>query len=180
METVKSAQWDEALSRLLTFLSSLEIGGVESRLRIAMRILDRARATNPSDPVNATLALFQSEMDQWFAQALDDPAISADRRTALGLVALRLLPEPPDGLATFPTEPPPAELRAALKSISLRTGPDLALSSMTPQEMDFGAVEGLAQETWHQFAWGPLLRAAVIWTAIFFAALFAYDHFFPA
>ncbi len=49
---------------------------------------------------------------------------------------------------------------------------------MTPRPMDFGAMETIAQETWHRFAWAPILRAAVLWTAIFFAALYAYDQFF--
>lgn len=180
MDAVKTTEWDEALSRLLAFLAALELGGVESRLRIAVRIIDRVRSTQPADPVNATLKCLHREMEQWFAKALDDPAISADRRAALGLVALRLLPPNSDGLETFPLEPPPETLRAAIRNISLRTGPDLALSSMTPRDMDFGAVENLAQETWHQFAWGPLVRAALIWTGIFFATLLAYDHFFPA
>jgi len=180
MDPVNTPEWDEALSRLLAFLAAMELGGVESRLRIAVRLIDRARAANPADPVSATMKLFHEEMEKWFAQALNDPAISEDRRSALGLVALRLLPAHFDGLDSFPLDTPPEELRAAIRGISLRTGPELALSSMTPRAMDFGTMENLAQETWHQFAWGPLLRAALFWTGIFFAALWAYDHFFPA
>ncbi|HEY5792105.1 MAG TPA: hypothetical protein VIS74_02330 [Chthoniobacterales bacterium] len=182
MDAVNDAGWDEALSRLLAFLSALEMGGVEQRLRVALRIVDRARNQAPADadPVRVTMSLFHEEMQQWFAQALEDPAISEDRRVALGVVALRLAPTQARWLDTFPQNPPPAELRAALRGISLRTGPDLALSSMTPQEMDFGTMEDIAHETWHQFEWGPLLRAVLIWTAIFFGALAAYNHFFPS
>ena len=66
-----------------------------------------------------------------------------------------------------------------LSRVSVRTGPDLAISSMTPREMDYGAMETIAKGTWHRFAWTPLLRAAGLWTAIFFVALYAYDRFHP-
>jgi hypothetical protein len=49
---------------------------------------------------------------------------------------------------------------------------------MTPREMDYGAMNH-AQETWHKFSWAPLVRAAGIWTAIFFVALYLHDRFFP-
>ncbi|HRJ72083.1 MAG TPA: hypothetical protein PLS03_07645, partial [Terrimicrobiaceae bacterium] len=76
--------------------------------------------------------------------------------------------------------PPAPELRRALADAVPRAAPDLAISRMIPREMDFGAMETLAQETWHQFAWAPLLRAAALWTAIFFAALYIYDRFFAS
>ena len=43
----------------------------------------------------------------------------------------------------------------------------------------YGAMEVIAQGTWHQFAWTPLVQAAALWTAIFFVALYLYDTFFP-
>jgi hypothetical protein len=49
---------------------------------------------------------------------------------------------------------------------------------MTPREMDYGAMETIAQETWHKFSWLPLARTAGIWTAIFFFARYLHDRFF--
>lgn len=182
MDTVTSSKaWDEALTRLLAFLTALEIGGLEHRLEVALRILHKARErhTETTEPVELTMGLLQEELEEWFAQALENPSLSAERRVALGIVALRLTDAGthwPDALLLTN---PPTELKEAFANVSLPTGPDLALSSMTPREMNFGTMENIAQETWHQFAWTPLLRAALLWTAIFFGVLFAYDHFFP-
>ena len=85
----------------------------------------------------------------------------------MGLVALEVT----DAAARFPGSvlfgELPEALKALLAGVSVRTGPDLAISSMTPREMDYEGSEA-AQETWHKFSWAPLVRAAGIWTAIFF------------
>ena len=181
MDAITSSKaWDEALTRLLAFLTALEIGGLEHRLEVALRILHKARELHSenTEPVELTMSLLQEELEEWFAQALDNPSLSAERRVALGIVALRLTDAGihwPDALLL---NKPPEDLKAAFAQVSLRTGPELKLSSMTPREMNFGTMENIAQETWHQFAWTPLLRAALVWAAIFFATLFAYDHFF--
>lgn len=72
----------------------------------------------------------------------------------------------------------PNDLRQAFENVRAQTGPDLAFSSMTHREMDYGPLESLAQETWHRFAWAPLLKAVIFWTAIFFLALAIHDHFY--
>ncbi|MBN8711570.1 MAG: hypothetical protein BGO12_11840 [Verrucomicrobia bacterium 61-8] len=186
MESVKSAaEWDEALSRLLSFLAALHIGGVEHRVRIAVDIMDEARrkhSENPTmAPVEHTMNITLDRLDEWFGRAFANIDVPVGKRVATGVVGIRVT----DAVSRWPTAvlddgPVPDELKATLARVSFRTGPDLAVSSMTPRPMDFGAMETIAQETWHRFAWAPLLRAAVLWTAIFFAALYAYDQFFAS
>jgi len=174
------AEWDEAMARVLAFFSTLRIGGVEHRVRVALRILDEARRRHERDPslapVEVAMDVAADSLDRWFERAIGG---SPDRRVAAGLVALEMT----DAAARFPNAlisgDPPEELKAMLAGVSVRTGPDLAISSMTPREMDYGAMEAIAQETWHRFGWAPLLRAAALWTVIFFVALYAYDRFFP-
>jgi hypothetical protein len=36
-------EWDEAMARVLAFFSTLRIGGVEQRVRVALRVLEEAR-----------------------------------------------------------------------------------------------------------------------------------------
>ncbi|HEY5705077.1 MAG TPA: hypothetical protein VIS96_05845 [Terrimicrobiaceae bacterium] len=173
-------EWDEAMARVLAFFSTLRIGGVEHRVRIALRIVEEARRRHEKDrslaPVEAAMDVAAESLDHWFAKSLGG---SPDRRVAAGLVALEIT----DAGARFPNAllsgDPPEELKAMLSGVSVHTGPDLAISSMTPREMDYGAMEVIAQETWHRFDWTPLLRAAAVWTAIFFFALYTYDRFFP-
>ncbi len=174
------ARWDEALRRLLAYLGELEVGGSEHRTRVALRLLDRARATvGTNDPVEHTMGVAQEELMGWFSEVLAESDLPAYRKIAWGLVAWRLA----DGPTRWPNAmlegAPSDELKQALAGIAMRSSPDLEVSRMVSKGMDFGAMETLAQETWHQFAWAPLLRAAALWTAIFFAALYAYDRFFP-
>ena len=181
MDAVNSqSDWDEAIARLLAFFSTLRIGGVEHRVRVALRILEEARRRHEQDrslaPVQVAMKVAEESLDRWLAKAI---GASLDRRIAMGLVALEVT----DAAARFPGSvlfgEPPEALKALLAGVSVRTGPDLAISSMTPREMDYGAMETIAQETWHKFSWAPLVRAAGIWTTIFFVALYLHDRFFP-
>lgn len=170
------------MSRLMAFLAALQIGGVEHRTRVALEMIDEARrlhAENPEvTPVEHTMQIAMQRIDEWFSAALDKVNIPTARRVAAGIVGLRVT----DGAIRWPGTvlggPPSAELKAAMARVSFRTGPDLAVSSMTPRTMDYGAMETIAQETLHRFEWAPLVRALILWTAVFFITLAIYDNFF--
>ena len=174
-------EWDEALGRVQAFLAALEIGGTEHQARIALQVLDRARAcgveTSPAAPVERAMKLVAEDLETWFAQALPD--VPARQRVAIGVVALRITGAAERWPDVVLAREAPEEMKALLAGITVRTGPDLAVSRMTPRPMDYGAMETLAQETWHSFAWAPLARAAALWTALFFLGLFLLERFFP-
>jgi hypothetical protein len=180
MDAVETTrEWDEALARLLTFLDEFEVGGAEHRTRVALRIVDEARSRGGEGaPVQRVMRLAFAELDEWFGRALEDSEVPPERRIAAGAVALRAVPGSARWSEGVLSSTPSEELKGMLAKVSLRTGPDLALSSMTSREMDYGAMETLAHQTWHQFAWAPLLRAAALWTAIFFLTLYIYDQYF--
>jgi len=172
--------WDDALARLLAYLEDFGIGGVEHRTRIALAILDEARIRyREGSAVACVMELAFTRMESWFGEAMPRTDDHAARPIESGWVAAHLAEAAdrwPDGLLQ---SPPPQALVQALREATFRMAPDLEVSSMTSREMDFGAMETIAQETWHQFAWASLLRAVAIWVVIFFVALFAYDRFFP-
>jgi len=180
MDAVTSQKaWDEALERLLAYLAAINAGGVEHRTRVAMHLIEKARRLHANTPdvapVKVVMDVAATEIEQWFANTLPGPDSSA----TLGIVAAWMTDAPrrwPDALLAAE---PPGELREAFARVTVRTGPDLSLVSMTSREMDYGAMETIAQQTWHQFGWLPILRAAALWTGIFFLALYAYDRFFP-
>lgn len=176
-----ASDWNEALERLVAYLASVGVSGSERRMRLALELLDRARQGSPAGPpVESAMREAIAAVDGWFGEALDGASGDFPDRIAAGLAALRVSGASerwPDAVLNGPPAP---ELRRALADAVPRAAPDLAISRMIPREMDFGAMETLAQETWHQFAWAPLLRAAALWTAIFFAALYIYDRFFAS
>jgi len=184
MDTVTpQSEWDEALARLLAFFAALEFGGIEHRTSLAMRLLSEARERHSENsgisPVETAMDVASESLEKWFAQVLAESHLSPANRVAVGLFAVRATNAGTVWPAALLSDLPPADLRAALSRVSTRTGPDLAITSMTSRKMDYGAMQVIAQETWHKFAWAPILRAAGIWTAIFFAVLFAYGRLFP-
>lgn len=179
---IDSKAWDEALARLMTFLAAMEIGGLEHRTEMAMKIVTQARQTfDPASgktPVEETMSTANAMLRDWFSKALELPASQGQSLISAGLFALRVTHVGERWPDCVLNGDPPEELKRELRSIHAMTGPDLSISSMTPREMDYGPLEDIAGETWHRFAWAPLVRAAIIWTVIFFAALAIHDHFF--
>jgi hypothetical protein len=181
MDAIKNQPaWDEALERVLAFLEALGPWSAEYRTRVALRIVKQARqrqGDNPEEePVRLVMTEAFAELEKWFGEVL---ASSPDQSLPAGMLALEISEAGqrwPDAVLDGEI---PAGLSESLGRISIRSGPDLALHRMISREMDYGAMETIAHETWHKFAWAPILRAAAVWTVIFFVALYAYGHFFP-
>lgn len=170
------AAWDEATGRVTAYLDRLQIGGAEHRTRHTLAILTRARQRCTADPglapVEAAMIETLGTLNHWYDQALPGATVES------GMTAARVVGIPrswPDAVLSEPIPPP---LRRELAAVTIPPGPELTPSSMAAREMDFGAMETLAQETWQKFDWAPVLRAAALWTGIFFLCLFLHDHFF--
>jgi hypothetical protein len=167
MDTLREQpEWDEATQRVQAYLTALGLGGVEARTRETLRIIEQARArcaAQPSlHPIKAAMEETFASLARWVAEST--PGLPFES----GLVTLRAQDAP----AVWP------RVRvSSLAAPALEAAPDLDLSRMAARDMNFGAFETIAHETWQKFAWGPVLRAAAIWTAIFFLSLYAYDRF---
>ncbi len=174
--------WDEALERLLLLFESMDLAGIEHRHRTALQLIEHARQRfNPDlglSTTEVTMDVVGESLEGWFTKALGESADRVRNRTAAGLLAWRVTGGSQRWGDVLLAGDPPADLRRAFESVRAQTGPDLAFSSMTHREMDYGPMESIAQETWHRFAWAPLLTAVIFWTAIFFLALAIHDHFF--
>jgi len=59
-----------------------------------------------------------------------------------------------------------------MKQSSLRAGPDLAVSSMVPREIDLGAITEAAGQTLERIEGLPVLRVVLLWV-VFLAVLLA-------
>jgi hypothetical protein len=178
--TFSQDDWNEAVDRLFVLFETMDFGGIEHRTRVVMEIVGsvRARDLNGRAPVEACLDEVDERLKLWFQKALGDSAGQTKNRIATGLLAWNVTGGSSRWGDVILAGEPPEELVRVFSGVRAQTGPDLAISSMTPREMDFGAIESLAQETWHQFAWAPLLRAAILWTIVFFVVLAIHDRFF--
>ena len=70
----------------------------------------------------------------------------------------------------------PAEFAQTMKQNSIKAGPDLAVSSMVPRDIDLGAITAAAGQTLERIEGLPLVRVLLLWaiftgvlTAVFFA-----------
>ena len=120
----------------------------------------------------------QWQIEAWFSRLADDtvpPDSQLAARARGAWFASGLHREWP---TAFLDPAPPEALVSAVRSVSLQAGPALEFSSLIRAEVDYGAMEDIAEGTWQQFSWAHVLRAFVIWVVIFFAAYGAYLHFF--
>jgi hypothetical protein len=174
-------QWNAAYVRVEDYLRAHRIHNRLHQSRLIQRVLSAAAGRheqNPSlDPV--TLAIEETDrlMDGWFGELLDEKDLPHDRIAAEGRVALLVA----DGTSRWPyafldDRNIPADFAQAMKQSSLRAGPDLAVSSMVPREIDLGTITEAAGQTLERIEGQPVLRVVLLWvvfiavlTAVFFA-----------
>jgi hypothetical protein len=166
--------WDEAFSRVESYLRAHQI---ESRLvlnRLAFEIISAARsaALRPGASANQNqdaVALAMREAERrtmaWFRDVLGDAVDPDDERLGTrGRIALVLADVPARWPAHFlAATPPPAELIEAMRAAYIEAGPEMELTRMVPRPMDFGPIANVADEAWKTFARWPLLRAMIGW-----------------
>ena len=168
-------QWNAAYVRVEDYLRAHRVQNRLHQSRLIQRILvaaARAHEQRPSvDP--ATLAVEETDrlMDVWFGAVLGEKDLPHDRIATEGRVALLLA----DGLQRWPyvfleRDHLPAAFLQAVKQGSIKAGPDLAVSSMVPREIDLGTITEAAGETLERIERLPVLRVMLLW-AIFVGVL---------
>lgn len=167
-------QWNAAYVRVEDYLRAHRVHNRLHQVRLIQRILERAAARHAADPKldPTVLAAEETEamMDRWFAEVLDARGAPHDRIAVDGRVALLLA----DGTSKWPDafleDDLPEDFARAMKSTSIRAGPDLSLSSMVPRPIDLGLIPQAAGETLETFERWPFIPTIILW-ALFIGAL---------
>jgi hypothetical protein len=174
--------WNEAARRLEDYLRAHRVRDRERLIRLNLELLDEAHrrhATDPArPPLDVTMELAADRIEAWFSRLADETAPPDSQLAARARGAWFASGLHREWPTAFLDPAPPAALVAAVRSVSMQAGPALEFSSLIRAEVDYGAMENLAEGTWQQFSWAHVLRAFVIWVAIFFAAYGAYLQFF--
>lgn len=169
-----SAEWDAACLRLEDFLRAHNVEPRERLLALTLELLAEAKSRHAGSaggsPLACTMAHVSQVSDAWFAALAGDPEKVARAKVAYFSSGRNDL---------FLDPSPPPEFVAAIRGAAIEAGPALEFQSLLRQEVDYGAMKSIARETWDQFSWGHVLRAFLLWMAIFFAAWAAYLRFFP-
>ncbi|MDE1169870.1 MAG: hypothetical protein PW734_01465 [Verrucomicrobium sp.] len=159
--------WNEAHRRLVDYLDSFAWADARRVAQMALEIGADAQslhAAEPArDPVSVTMGLAQERVAAWLAAGLGD---ASPERHGTACLPLLLSGIPQRQPAAFLAEPPSEAVRQAMQKPLLMVGPDLAISSMTPRHLDYGALRGLASQTWHRWEPREALVAVLLWTTI--------------
>ncbi|SDS52790.1 hypothetical protein [Opitutus sp. GAS368] len=170
-------QWNAAYVRVEDYLRAHRIHNRLHQSRLIQRVLSAAAGRHEQNPAlnPVTLAIEETDrvMDGWFAELLGEKGLPHDRIAAEGRVALLVS----DGTSRWPfafldDQNIPAEFASAMKQGSLQAGPDLAVSSMVPRDIDLGAITEAAGQTLERIESLPVLRVVLLW-AVFLAVLTA-------
>ncbi len=168
--------WNAAYVRVEDYLRAHRIHNRLHQSRLIQRILERAARRHEQHPGQdpTTLAAEETEalMDSWFAAALGERDQPHERIAVDGRVALLLCDGPQKWPYAFLEEEPVSnEIREAMKDSAIKAGPDLAVSSMVPRQIDFGRIAEAAGDTLERVEKWPIARTLLLW--LFFAGALA-------
>ena len=168
--------WNRAHDRLLNFLNTFALDDHVHVSRLALELLDQAKARHaqePSrDPVNVTMEQTRQLLLDWLAKNLHEEHETPDKIMTSGCVALLLSKLPEEAPASFLKTPLPESVQRAMKQTLLTTGPDLNVSSMTPRHLDYGPMLGLARQTWHRWNGKEVFIALCFWAGVYVVLYF--------
>lgn len=164
-------QWNDAYVRVEDYLRAHRIHNRLHQSRLIEAILERAALRHELDPSQhpTTLAAQETEraMQAWFGDLLGESAQASDRLAVQARVALLLADVPTKWPYAFlDADATPPEVRAAVHRSTIQAGPDMAVSSMVPREIDLGTLPEVAGETFDVFERWPLVRWVAIWSVI--------------
>ena len=161
-------QWNAAYVRVEDYLRAHRVHNRLHQSRLIQRILVAAARLHENRPAldPASLAIEETDrlMDEWFGDLLGEKGLPHNRIATEGRVALLLA----DGLQRWPyvfleKEKVPAEFLRSVKQGSIQAGPDLAVSSMVPREIDLGSITQAAGETLERIERLPVVRVLLLW-----------------
>jgi len=169
--------WNAAYVRVEDYLRAHRIHNRLHQSRLIQALLERAAQRHQANPALDPTTLAAEEaalaMDEWFSELLGEKDLAHDRIAVAGRVALLLS----DGTQKWPyafldLRSIPGDFSRAMQESSLQAGPDLAVSSMVPREIDLGPISEAAGETLERIEKWPVVRTLLLW-AVFVATLAA-------
>lgn len=170
---MEELDWDPACRRIEEYLRAHAVVPRERLIALTLGILQEAKSLHAQDPsgtpLECAMNLVVRKSDDWFSLLAGDPSKASRARLAYfssGRNDLFLEPSPP------------AEFVSSIRSAGIEAGPALEFQSLIRKELDYGAMEDIARETWEQFSWRHVLRAFVLWLVVFLVAWASYLRFF--
>lgn len=167
--------WNSAYVRVEDYLRAHRIHNRLHQSRLIQEVLEQAARRHEANPALDPTTLAADEtaalMDRWFSELLGEKDLPHDRIAVAGRLALLLSDGPqkwPYAFLDLKFIPP--DFSMAMRASSIQAGPDLAISSMVPREIDLGPISEAAGETLERIEKWPIVRTLLLW-AVFVATL---------
>ena len=171
----RAEEWNDAYEKVENYLRACRVGSHLQRARLIALILQRVYDRKQADVTVADRSLpelaiveVRDRIAEWLSHYL--PPHVDGRLLNLGecMLAIYLC----DGPTRWPyafldSQRMPAEYAEALSTRVVRAGPDLAVSSMVPREMDLGMMPGLVGSAMETFEALPILKTLFAWLLFF-------------
>ncbi len=180
-ESGTAEEWNEAYARLSDYFRAHRIHSRLHRTSLVLETLRRAakvHALHPEfTPTQVSVHEARRLQKKWLHDIVGDLKLPEDRLEANGRLAFLMSDGPrrwPDYFLKRDSIPP--DMVEAMRRRVEQSGPDLAVSSMVPREIELGFISEMADDTFEMFEKYPLLRVALVLLALALAAYAGY-HF---
>jgi hypothetical protein len=165
-----TAEWDEAFSRVESYLRAHRIDSRVQLNRLTTEIMEAARAlaaNHPDEPpVTIALQITHARIGEWLVHAVGQGDWADERFRAQGRLAILLADIPRRCPECFLAhDEMPAELRAQLGGAQFQPGPEVRLTRMPSTPLEF-PLAGMVGEKWETFSRSIFVRAATSWLLI--------------
>jgi hypothetical protein len=170
-DPARAEEWNEAYEKVENYLRACRVSSHLQRARltalILQRVYERTQAGGAAEGRNLSeLAIVEvrERISEWIRHYLPPRADGRSINLGEGMLAIYLC----DGPTRWPyafldSQRMPPEFAEALCARVVRAGPDLAISSMVPRDMDLGLMPGLVGSAMEAFESVPLLKTLAAW-----------------
>jgi hypothetical protein len=174
-DPARADEWNDAYEKVENYLRACRVGSHLQRARLIALILQRVYARTLSDDSGATRSLSElaivevrDRIAEWSSHCLPPRADGSPLNLGEGMLAIYLC----DGPTRWPyafldSQRMPPEFVEALSARLVRAGPDLAVSSMVPRDMDLGLMPGFVGSAMETFEAVPILKTLLAWLLFF-------------
>jgi hypothetical protein len=167
----RADEWNDAYEKVENYLRACRVSSHLQRARLAALILQRVYDRTQRDAACAQLPLSElaitevrERIAEWVGHYVPAQPDGRSLNLGDGMLAIYLC----DGPSRWPyafldSQRMPPEYADALACRVVRAGPDLAVSSMVPRDMDLGLMPELVGSAIETFESVPLLKTLFAW-----------------
>jgi hypothetical protein len=172
-------EWNEAYARLADYYRSYRLHNRIRRTQLILETLKLAAEEHAKDPTRKPTALAIEKardlLRTWFSNIYGGMMANEDLAEAAGRLGFHLSGGAENWSAQFlNTQDIPNEMAEAMRDAVQTSGPRMAVSKMTPRDIDLG-LTNVAEDTFEGLGRNPWVRYAVLITLAALVLTYVYS-----